>query len=181
MPLVPVSWFPYHFRDHIRISTSCRISSRCKAEVAAWNCFHLNFSSTSRWVWLSDDIYTSDWCCARGAPVYLISDETNRIGGCATRNGRCGKGRKKKRKGERKGKERKRGNLHNRFRARQIRPRNSSPAHRLFVYIGFSISIYNTPSPHAVAAAGRKSYRAENSFSWEMWRARYTRTILPIR
>lgn len=99
------TYFLNHFCDHIRISTSRRTSSWCKAEVAAWNCFHLNFSSTSRWVWLSDDIYTSDWCCARGAPVYLISDETNRIGGCATaRNGRCGKEKKeeggKKRKGK---------------------------------------------------------------------------------
>ncbi|KAL0129232.1 hypothetical protein PUN28_004134 [Cardiocondyla obscurior] len=56
-----------------------------------------------------------------------------------------------------------RGNLHNR--APNPPPQQFS-GHRLFVYIGFSISIYNTPSPHAAAATvGRKSHRAEKWFS----------------
>jgi len=93
-----------------------------------------------------------------------------------------GKGRReeKKSKSERKGTVRKRGNLHNRFRVRRIRPPVTVTRPSVIrIYIESSISIYNTSSPHAAASlavaavAGRKSHRAENGFSWKMWRARY--------
>lgn len=125
-------------------------------------------------------------CYARGALVYLISDGTNGIGGCAPRReieSAEWKQKKKRRKS-------------NREKRKDKKARKTCtiafdgakftlatvPRHRLFVCIRSSISIYNTPSPHAaavvaavtvvVAAVGRKSYRAENGFSWEMWRAR---------
>lgn len=93
-------------------------------------------------------------------------------------------GKKREKDGEkREGK--KAGKLAQSLSARRIRPRNSFPGHRLFVYIGSSISIYNMPSPHAttaaVATAGRKSHRAEKWFFLGnvAWPA--THTIVPIR
>lgn len=104
---------------------------------------------------------------ARGACVFNFR-RNDGIGGCATRD-RGAKwnagGRGGEKKTGRKGKVRKRGNLHNRFRARRIHPPQQFPGHRLFVYMGSSISIYNMPSLHAAAAAaGRKSHRAEKWF-----------------
>lgn len=97
--------------------------------------------------------------------MYLISDETNGIGGCATargieeRNGRR-RGKEKKRKREReremeraKKKGKKAGKLAQSLSGAPNPPPQQFPGHRLFVYIGSSISIYNTPSPHAAAAS----------------------------
>lgn len=74
--------------------------------------------------------------------------------------------RKRGQKRKRRGKSKKAWKLAQSFSGAPNPPQQQfAPASIIRVYIGFSISIYNTP--HA-AAVGRKSHRAENSFSWEM-------------
>lgn len=104
-----------------------------------------------------------------GLPVYLISDETNRIGSRPSGsgeeerrrtggNGRSGgRGSKKKPRVAKK-------KLHNRFREsfESSLSRNSFQ-HWLFTCIRFSISIYNAASVYP--AIRTRSPRAENGFS----------------
>lgn len=115
-------------------------------------------------------LYINNWCCARGILVYLISDETNEIGGC-TIEAREAEWKEKGTKKKRRRKSKEAWKLAQSFSGVPNPPQQQfAPASVIRVYIGFSISIYNTP--HA-AAVGRKSHRAENGFSWEMWRVGY--------
>lgn len=74
-------------------------------------------------------------------------DEIEGTGGRQEKNEEDGE----KRKGKKAGK------LAQSFSGAPNPPPQQFPGHRLFVYMGSSISIYNTPSPHAAAVAAART------------------------